>query len=69
MKTIELKITDEQARTWGTVLADYIKRQTGKTVSENAPIENIVRATLLTVVMGELAQQALEAESIINEDA
>jgi hypothetical protein len=69
MTTIELKITDDQAHTWGIALSDYIKRQTGKTVSENAPIENIVRATLLTVVMGEFAQQALEAESIINEDA
>lgn len=62
MVKIEIEVTKEKAREWRVILADHLKRKTGKTVKAIATIDDICRAVLLGVISDELARQSEEAE-------
>ena len=62
MYKIEIEISDSKAREWRQLLADRLKRETGKTVRKAATLDEICKVVLLRVVANEAMEQAEEAE-------
>lgn len=62
MYKIEIEISDSKAREWRQLLADRLKRETGKTVRKAATLDEICKVALLRVVANEAMEQADETE-------
>lgn len=62
MYKIEIEISDSKAREWRQLLADRLKRETGKTVRKAATLDEICKVVLLRVVANEAMEQADETE-------
>lgn len=62
MYKIEIEIADSKAGEWRQLLADHLKRETGKTVREAATLDEICKVVLLRAVASEAMEQADETE-------
>lgn len=63
MYKIEIEISDSKAREWRKLLADHLKRETGKTVRKTATLDEVCKLTLLRQVAIEAAEQALASRA------
>ena len=62
MYKIEIEISDVKAREWRQLLADYLKRETDKTLRESVTLDRLCKVALLRIIAIEAAEQVAEAE-------
>lgn len=65
MYKIEIEISNAKAREWRWLLAEYLKRETGKTVRKAATLDQVCKVALLRLIAIEAAEQAEEVEEKI----
>jgi hypothetical protein len=65
MYKIEIEISDSKAREWRQLLADRLKRETGKTVRNAATLDEVCKVVLLRQVADEAVKQAIETEETL----